>query len=118
MKSTLITTAIVALFGLVNGAQAQVYNPENDSTAYFASIKVSAAAAAPAARLPQVGEISADGLQVYSGGDRGWVNRTHSYVLEDGHVVHAQNCLPYNAPKVATGGGVKLQTGTFADHGA
>lgn len=117
MKSTLIATVIVALFGITTAAQAQIVNPDNDSGAYFRNVQATATPTV-AARLPQVGEISADGLQVYSGGDRGWVNRTHSYMLEEGHVVHAQNCLPYNAPKVAAGGGVTLQTGTFADHGA
>lgn len=117
MKSTLITTAIVALFGVANLAQAQVANPDNDSALFFRNVQASVAPAG-ATRAPQVGDISGDGTQVYSGGDRGWVNRIHSYVLEDGHVVHAQNCLPYNAPKVAAGGSVTLQTGTFADHGA
>jgi hypothetical protein len=99
------------------GASAQVANPDNDSATFF---KYTPAAAAPAARsaAPAVGAISTDGLYVYSGGERGWVNRQHSFELAGGVLAHTSDCLAYDAPQPAKGGMVAVERGPFAEHGA
>ena len=53
--------------------------------------------------LPQAGNVSGDGLFVYSGSDRGWVPASHTYVFVAGKLEHAPNCLAYDMPNAVKG---------------
>jgi len=117
-RKIILATAAVSAAVLSAAASAQVFNPENDSTTYFRyqPSAVSTARQTPAT-LPSVGQQTADGLYVYSGGERGWVNRPHSYTVQAGRIVHTADCLPHNLPPVAAAM-PQWQKGAFADHGA
>jgi hypothetical protein len=119
IRHTLLTLAAIATAsGLSFSASAQVFNPDNDSAATFRYQPSTIPAARGAATMPKTGEQSQDGLYVYSGTDRGWVNRQHSYLVRSGQVTHTADCLPHNLPAPVAAYVPALQTGAFGDHGA
>lgn len=98
MKQTIIVL-VLALAGLSAGAQAQIYNPDNDSQAFFASnVPLAAAPERPTGVTP-IGTVSPDGHYVFTGGERGWDARPHSYTFVGGRLVHTADCLSMDEPK-------------------
>lgn len=118
-RKTIVTIATMWAAALSAAASAQVFNPDNDSATYF-RYRPSAVSTAKqsSATLPSVGQQSADGLYVYSGSDRGWVNRQHAYTVQGGSLMHTSDCLPYNMPAPVAALVFPARTGAFADHGA
>lgn len=118
-KTTLMLALAAAASAVSFAASAVILNPDNDSGTYF-EYRPNAVTAAvkPQAALPRVGEVSTDGLTVYSGSDRGWVGRTHTFEFVAGGFVHASNCLAYNAPTPIAAIVPIDQRGAFGDHGA
>lgn len=99
MNSRQLLAALAALAAaLPFAAGAQIYNPDNDSRAFFA-YKPSSAQVAGERRLLATGEVSVDGRYVWKNPERGWVNIGHSYVYTANGFQHAANCLAYDAPK-------------------
>ncbi len=118
MHTTVAALALIVAGSAISfGASAQIYNPENDSTWVFRYQPQATPTPKPEAATPVVGQVSADGLYVYSGSDRGLVNRQHSYTLRGGAFVHTGDCLPYNLP-APVAAMPQLQKGVFADKGA
>lgn len=117
-RKIILTIGAVSAAALSAAASAQVFNPDNDSAMHFRyqPSAVSTARQYPATP-PSVGQLSADGLYVYSGSDRGWVNRQHSYTLVGGTFAHTAECLPYNLP-APVAAIPQFQKGAFADKGA
>jgi hypothetical protein len=116
-RTTLLTLATLAA-AISFGASAQVSNPDNDSARFFSYQPGATPAKQSTATPPSFGQISTDGLYVYSGSDRGWVNRQHSFTLQGGALMHTADCLPYNQPAPVAATVPQLRTGVFADHGA
>lgn len=116
-RKIILTIAAVSAAVLSAAASAQIFNPENDSTWVFRYQPQATPAPKPEASLPIVGQMSADDLYVYSGSDRGWVNRQHSYTLLGGAFAHTADCLPHNLP-APVAAIPQLQKGVFADKGA
>ena len=116
MKSIIIAF----VFGAVGmtSAQAQVANPDNDSAAFFAQRKSAPSTPAPARQAPKVGDVSQDGLYVYSGTERGWVHQVHRYDIAGGKLAQHTDSLTHDSPKPAKAGSVAIQSGPFADRGA
>jgi hypothetical protein len=98
-------------------AFAAIPNPDNESTTVFA-YKPTATAVQQAAVLPQAGDVSSDGRFVYSGSDRGWVRRAHSFVLVGGSFAHTPDCAPYEDARAIETSVPIVQSGVFAEHGA
>lgn len=119
IRSAILTIAAVATAAaLPFGASAQVFNPDNDSARFFTYRVQSVPVTQSKAALPSVGQVSEDGLYVYSGSDRGWVNRQHAYTVQGGTLTHVSGCLPYNLPAPVAALVLPTRTGAFADHGA
>ncbi|MFO1305621.1 MAG: hypothetical protein U1F54_17980 [Burkholderiales bacterium] len=116
MKSIVIAVAFAAVG--VTTAHAQVANPDNDSAAFFAQQKSSPPTPKPIQQLPKIGEVSQDGLYVYSGNEHGWVHQVHRYGLAGGKATQHTDSLTHDSPKPATTGSVAIQSGPFADRGA
>lgn len=116
MKSIMIAFVLAAVG--VTSAQAQVANPDNDSAAFFAQRKGSPATPKPVQQAPKIGEVSQDGLYVYSGTERGWVHQVHRYDLAGGKAAQHTDSLTHDSPKPAKAGSVAIQSGPFADRGA
>ncbi len=116
MKSIVIAV-IVAATGATS-AQAQVANPNNDSTMFFAQRMSSPAAPKSQQQLPKVGDVSQDGLYVFAGGERGWVHQVHRYDTAVGSTQSHSDSLPHNGPTPVKGGSVAIQSGPFAERGA
>ena len=96
MKRTILAVAMLAASA---GATAQIYNPDNDSQTFFANnIPAQAATSQPSGVTP-VGTVSPDGRYVFSGGERGWTNRQHSYSFVGGRLVHTKDCLAMDEPR-------------------
>lgn len=118
-RNTLLAlTVVAATTAIPFSVSAQIFNPDNESTTVFRYQPSSTPAARVAATAPRVGEQSSSGLYVYSGSDRGWVNRVHAYAVQDGKLMHTANCLPYNLPAPLAAFVPPPQKGAFADHGA
>jgi hypothetical protein len=118
-RNTLLTLAtLAAASALPFTASAQAYNPDNDSVAFFRNQPSGSPVSGVTVALPEAGEQSRDGLYVYSGTDRGWVNRQHSFVVRGGQLTHTADCLPYNLPTPVAAYVPVLQKGVFADHGS
>jgi hypothetical protein len=118
-RKTLLTLALTAAVSAMSfAASAVIVNPDNDSGTYFAYKAGASAAVKTQAALPRVGDVSSDGLTMWSGSDRGWVARTHNFEFVAGGLAHASNCLPYNAPKPIAAIVPIDQRGAFGDHGA
>jgi hypothetical protein len=116
IRMTLLRLALVTASAASLTALAAIPNPDNESTAAF-TYKSSAGAIGQTVALPRAGDVSSDGRLVYSGGDRGWVRRAHSFVYMGGSFAHASDCAPYNdVPAVETSVPI-VQTGAFAEHG-
>jgi len=117
-KSVLMLALTATAFGASLAASAAIVNPDNDSAAFFAN-RAAAATASVQPALLRAGDVSTDGLYVYSASDRGWEQRAHSFVFVAGELVHTTDCVPYNNPKpaVATVPGNR-QLGAFGEHGA
>ena len=113
---TIVFGALTAALSM--SASAQIFNPDNDSATFFKYNPQAPGATRAVERAPVTGSVSADGLYVYSGGERGWVNRQHSYRFVAGSVVHTEDCLPYSLPAPARVAGSLERQGPFADHGA
>ena len=95
------TMLAVALMAIATAAAADY---DGSAAKYFAYAPTVAAAGAQAkVAVPQRGEVTDNGLSVYSGSDRGWVAAAHSYVFVAGKLEHAPNCLAYNAPNALKG---------------
>ncbi len=119
IRSAILTFAAAATAAaLPLGASAQIFNPDNDSARFFTYRAQSAPVAQSKAALPTVGQVSEGGLYVYSGSDRGWVNRGHAYTVQGGTFTHVSGCLPYNLPAPVAALELPARTGAFADHGA
>jgi hypothetical protein len=108
-------TASVATIPFV--ASAQIVNPDNDSGTFFRDNVRLTVKARGAAALPAIGSLSPDGQYVYSGSDRGWIARVHSYVIQQGALVHTEDCLPYMQPAPVAAFAVPSQYGAFGEHG-
>lgn len=119
-RKTIVTLTLAAAASAVSfAASAVIINPDNDAGTYFAYKAGAAPTVVKAqAAMPSVGNVSSDGLAVWSGSDRGWVARAHDFELVGGEFVHASNCLPYNAPKPIAAIVPIDQRGAFGDHGA
>lgn len=87
---------MLAVLAASSAASAQSVNPDKDYATFFAYNPTTSVATR--GTLPQAGDVSNDGLYVYSATDRGWVHRNHSYVLVAGKWEHSANCLAYNSP--------------------
>jgi hypothetical protein len=111
-----LATIVAASFASL-GTQAAIVNPDNDSATFFA-YRPAVQSALAIASQPRAGDVSPDGLYVYSASDRGWVNRPHTFVVEAGGLAHAADCMPYNAPKPVAAIVPPSQSGAFGDHGA
>jgi len=119
IRSGILTFAAVATAAVLPlGASAQIFNPDNDSATFFAYRVQSAPVAQSKAALPSVGQVSEDDRYVYSGSDRGWVQRQHAYTVQGGTLTHVSGCLPYNLPAPVAVLVLPTRTGAFADHGA
>ena len=66
----------------------------------------------------ELSDIAVEGLYVYSGGERGWVERQHSYTLAGGVLAHTEDCLPYDLPKPTARGSIAITYGPLAVRGA
>lgn len=114
------TTPTIALIAVASAASfavsAATLSPEKYSPPFNADNTVLVAAIQAQPALPRAGEVSSDGLFVYSGNDRGWVARSHSYEIVAGQFVHTADCLPYNAPKPIAAVVPAVQRGGFAEH--
>ncbi|HEX9274788.1 MAG TPA: hypothetical protein VGA51_00100 [Casimicrobiaceae bacterium] len=118
-RKTILTLALAAAASAVSfAASAVIANPDNDSGTYFTYNAGIGSAAVKAATLPRAGDVSANGLYVYSGSDRGWEARAHAFEIVAGGFVHTADCLPYNAPKPVAALVPIDQRGAFGDHGA
>ena len=104
-RTPILMMAVAAIAAASFAASAQVRNPDND-WATFLTYKATAAPLAAKAEgaLPRAGDVSPDGYYVYSGSDRGWVHRAHSYVVAAGKLEHAATCLAYNELEPAARG--------------
>jgi hypothetical protein len=111
---TLLTLMFSSSFAVSFAVSAGVPNPDNDSATYFASATATAAPTVRtvAAGLPSIGAISEDGLYMWKNPDKGWVARSHSFVLIAGGFEHAPDCLAYNLPKPAGGPSPSIGAGS------
>ena len=91
----------IVLLGIASAlplaATAQVFNPDNDSAMYFAANRPQQGALVVRGTLAS-GDPSPDGLYVWKNAEQGWTPADHRYVVAEGRVMHASNCLAYNAP--------------------
>ncbi len=119
LRQSIITLSLgAAVYGFALAASAQGML-DNDSPAFFRyNPSASASAARADMRAPNYGDVSPDGFYTYSGGERGWINRQHSYEFVNGEIVHSSDCLPYTQTAPARVAGVMQVQGPFADHGA
>ena len=117
MKRNLIAIALFAAFGFATSANAQIANPDNDSATFFKWNPATASDPKPAFDQAKRGEVSADGLYVYTGGNRGWTHRGHDYEWVAGGFAHTADCLPYNLPQPAKSASVAVTSGPFVEHG-
>lgn len=108
IRTTILAAALVAVASAASAAN--LNNPDNDSAAYFAKSTIAATGSPQRGVFQQKGDISSDGQYVYSGTDRGWVLRSHSYVFAAGKWDHAPDCLAYNEPKASKGLGPTVRT--------
>ena len=117
-RQSLISLCLGAsVYGVALAASAQVML-DNDSAAFFRyTPQATSAPARVVAAQPKIGDVSVDGLYTYVGGERGWINRQHSYDFVNGQVVHSSDCLPYAQPAPVRGSAVFQAQGPFADHG-
>lgn len=113
---TIVSAAAATAVSL--GAVAQVPNPDNDSATFFKYVVTSTASPGAAAAMPAVGELSRDGLYVYTGSDCGWENRSHSFVFSGGQLAHTADCLAYDTPKPVVRAIPAMERGVFGDHAA
>ena len=103
MTSTRLSVTLLAIvLALPFSATAQVFNPDNDSTAYFAANRAQRAIVAERS-APVTGETSPDGLYVWKNAEQGWVPAGHRYVVAGGRIMHASNCLAYDEPRPQRG---------------
>lgn len=101
-RKTFLTLMLVTAASAVSvGASAGVPNPDNDSGTYF-TYKPAINATTVERRALSQGELSSDGLYVYTV-NKGWVARSHTFVLANGRFEHSADCLAYNAPKPGPG---------------
>ena len=115
MQKAFLTLVLVTAASAVSVVGwAGVPNPDNDSGTYFTyKPSVGAANTMIERRALRQGEVSSDGLYVYTI-NRGWVNRDHTYVVTAGRLEHSADCLIYNTPKPA--GGSAPSFGPGGDH--
>jgi hypothetical protein len=115
-RTTLFKLGLVAASAASLAAFAAIPNPDNESTTAF-SYQSTAGTSRQAAVLPASGDVSSDRRFVYSGSDRGWVRRAHSFVYMDGMLAHAADCAPYNDARAVEPSVPIVQRGAFAEHG-
>jgi hypothetical protein len=102
-KAFLALMVVTAASAVSVVASAGVPNPDNDSGTYFTYKPATGAANTTVERRAlREGELSSDRLYVYTI-NRGWVPRSHSYVIAAGRFEHSADCLVYDAPKPAPG---------------
>jgi hypothetical protein len=113
---TFLKLTLVAASAASMTVFAAIPNPDNESTTAFA-YKPVVGTIRQAAVLAQPGDFSSDGRLVYSGTDRGWVLRAHSFAYVDGSLVHTPDCAPYNEAQAVETSVPIVQSGAFGEHG-
>lgn len=110
-KAFLTLMLVTAASAVSVVASAGVPNPDNDSGKYFTyKPPIGAANTTVDRHALREGELSSDRLHVYTI-NRGWVPRSHSYVVVNGGLEHSADCLVYDAPKSTSSPGPSIRPG-------